>query len=203
MSCHGWAGAISSICSSLKHWIVLLSCRVPVFFVGFISMNCCIVLLPQHESEQVLLRAYSLALQQLVDFSNAEPVLREFELTLLDVLGYGLDLQKDASGVPLESGCGYWFVPESGLSRSKPDRIMEKTIFAKAELFMAIAQRDFSSTEVRQLAKSVLRMRRYLFIWATGHCVVENSFADETGFFNLVLQGRQWLQSWQAGLSSG
>ena len=44
-------------------------------------------LLPKHEPEHVLLRAYSLALQQLANADEFEPVLREFELTLREVLG--------------------------------------------------------------------------------------------------------------------
>jgi DNA repair protein RecO (recombination protein O) len=114
-------------------------------------------LLPKHEPEHVLLRAYSLALQQLANADEFEPVLREFELTLLEVLGYGLDFLKDISGAPLERGCRYLFVPESGLSRVTTGRAVSQAIVSEAEFFTAIVQRDFSSAEVRQLAKVVLR----------------------------------------------
>lgn len=119
-------------------------------------------LLPQHEPEHVLLRAYSLALQQLANADEfepvlREPVLREFELTLLEVLGYGLDFLKDTSGAPLEVGCRYLFVPEAGLSRVTTELTVSRSIVSEAEFFTAIAKRDFSSVEVRQLAKMVLR----------------------------------------------
>lgn len=114
-------------------------------------------LLPKHEPEHVLLRAYSLALQQLANADEFEPVLREFELTLLEVLGYGLDFLKDISGAPLERGCRYLFVPESGLSRVTTGRAVSQAIVSEAEFFTAIVQRDFSRAEVRQLAKVVLR----------------------------------------------
>ena len=124
-------------------------------------------LLPQHESEHVLLRAYSLALQQLANVGEfepvlrepvlCEPVLREFELTLLEALGYGLDFLKDRTGAPLEPGCHYLYVPEAGLSKVAHDLLAPKAIVGEAEFFMAIAQRDFSNAAVRQLAKAVLR----------------------------------------------
>lgn len=130
-------------------------------FCGFYLNELLYRLLPQHEPEQVLLRAYLLALQQLAADGNAEPVLREFELTLLDALGYGLDLLKDKSGVTLEPGCCYSFIPETGLSRELPDAaIMQafpRAVIGQAEYFLAIARRDFSTLEVRQLAKAVLR----------------------------------------------
>ena len=114
-------------------------------------------LLPQHEPEHVLLRAYSLALQQLANADEFEPVLREFELTLLEVLGYGLDFLKDTSGAPLEQGCRYLFVPEAGLSKVTTELAVSRAIVSDAEFFTAMAKRDFSSVEVRQLAKVVLR----------------------------------------------
>ena len=103
-------------------------------FCGFYLNELLYRLLPQHEPEQVLLRAYSLALQQLAADSNAEPVLREFELTLLEALGYGLDL------------------PDAAIVQASP-----RAVIGQAEYFLAIARRDFSTLEVRQLAKAVLR----------------------------------------------
>ncbi|HSC74974.1 MAG TPA: DNA repair protein RecO [Pseudomonadales bacterium] len=122
-------------------------------FCGFYLNELLYRLLPQHEPEHILLRAYSLALQHLANAEEIEPVLREFELTLLDALGYGLDLLKDKQGLPLVPGCRYLFVPEVGLSRAE----VAGGIVAEAELFLAIARRDFADTGVRQLAKNVLR----------------------------------------------
>jgi DNA repair protein RecO (recombination protein O) len=130
-------------------------------FCGFYLNELLYRLLPQHEPEYVLLRAYSLTLQHLASSGEVEPILREFELTLLDVLGYGLDLLKDKSGVPLVPGCRYLFVPEAGLSRV--GQILDalpcaaEAVVGESEHFLAIAQRDFSNADVRLLAKTVLR----------------------------------------------
>ena len=128
-------------------------------------------LLPQHEPEHVLLRAYSLALQQLANLDEfesvlREPVLREFELTLLEALGYGLDFLKDKAGASLEPGCCYLFVPEAGLSRVTPGLTVSRAIVSEAEFFIAMARRDFSSAEVRQLAKAVLRAALAVYLGA-------------------------------------
>lgn len=152
----------------LKHlqFFETLGCAVelsgPSLFCGFYLNELLFRLLPQHEAEHVLLPAYSLAIQQLAnDVGELEPVLREFELTLLNVLGYGLDLLKDKTGVPLEPGCHYLFEPEAGLCRLAPALVAASVargaVVGEAGLFKAIAQRNFSDTEVRQLAKAVLR----------------------------------------------
>lgn len=131
-------------------------------FCGFYLNELLYRLLPRNEPEYVLLPAYSLALQQLAsDASEIEPILREFELTLLDALGYGLDLLTDKSGTPLEPGCHYLFEPEVGLRRSGPasvtNLLARGAVAGEAGLFIAIAERNFSDIAVRQLAKAVLR----------------------------------------------
>lgn len=131
-------------------------------FCGFYLNELLYRLLPQHEPEHVLLPAYSLALQRLANGTGEfEPVLREFELTLLDSLGYGLDLLKDKGGALLEPGCHYIFEPESGLRRVGSDvpaaSLAKDAVVGEAGLFVAIARRDFSEIRVRHLAKAVLR----------------------------------------------
>jgi DNA repair protein RecO (recombination protein O) len=153
----------------LKHlqFFETLDCAVELsgsnLFCGFYLNELLYRLLPRHEPEYVLLPAYSLALQQLANgASEVEPVLREFELTLLDALGYGLDLLKDKTGALLEPGCHYLFEPEAGLSKVRSPALVTSflakgAVVGEAELFVAIAQRNFSDIEVRHLAKTVLR----------------------------------------------
>lgn len=43
-----------------------------------------------------------------------EPVLRRFELRLLQELGYAVELQHDVAGSPIEAGRDYWYVVERG-----------------------------------------------------------------------------------------
>lgn len=127
-------------------------------FCGFYLNELLYRLLPQHEAEHRLLPAYSFALQQLQCVDDVEPVLRAFELTLLDALGYGLDFLKDHAGTDVVPMNRYLFVPEVGLRKVTMDQqAMRGAIIGTGDSFMAIGQRDFARAEVRQLAKSVLR----------------------------------------------
>lgn len=59
---------------------------------------------------------YQHSLHALTTDGAIEPILRQFELGLLDELGYGLDLAHDSdSAEPLESDGYYQLIPEQGL----------------------------------------------------------------------------------------
>lgn len=125
-------------------------------YCGFYLNELLYRLLPSHVPEHFLLQSYALAVTQLTESVDVEPVLRQFELTLLDCLGYGLDFSCDESGRALQAGNRYSFTPEKGLIRILSDRV-PNVISGDAEEFQAITQRDFSTAAVRQLAKVVLR----------------------------------------------
>ncbi len=46
--------------------------------------------------------------------ADIEPVLRRFELSLLQELGYAVELARDASNAPIEADRDYWYVVERG-----------------------------------------------------------------------------------------
>lgn len=125
-------------------------------YCGFYLNELLYRLLPFHVPEHFLLQSYAVALKQLTESADIEPVLRQFELTLLECLGYGLDFSCDESGQALQAGNNYSFVPEKGLTRFLGD-LPPNLISGVAEEFQAIMQRDFSTVSVRHLAKSVLR----------------------------------------------
>lgn len=49
------------------------------------------------------------------------PALRRFEKRLLDTLGYGPDLHRDATGQPIEPAASYRYDPALGLAACRPD----------------------------------------------------------------------------------
>lgn len=55
-------------------------------------------LLPRHDAQPGLFDAYERLLAELATASGEEPALRRFEKTLLDDLGYGLTLDREAGG---------------------------------------------------------------------------------------------------------
>ena len=72
---------------------------------------------PHHE----LYGAYAGTVARLAAGEPVAPALRRFEKRLLDVLGYGLDLARDAAGQPLEAASSYRYDPAHGLAACRPD----------------------------------------------------------------------------------
>lgn len=64
---------------------------------------------------------YAGAVAALLSGEPVAPVLRRFEKRLLDVLGYGPDLARDATGQPLEPAASYRYDPALGLATCRPD----------------------------------------------------------------------------------
>ncbi|NBC49725.1 MAG: DNA repair protein RecO [Gammaproteobacteria bacterium] len=71
-------------------------------------------LIERDDPHEALFVFYQQALGDLVA-APIEPVLRRFELRLLEELGYAPDLTRDAQGAPLARGRWYRFEPQSGL----------------------------------------------------------------------------------------
>lgn len=125
-------------------------------YCGFYLNELLYRLLPRHGPEYQLLTRYEESLRELSATDDVEPVLRRFELSLLEALGYGLDFSCDGDGMPLQAGSNYVFVPEQGLTRTFSSG-GSAGIDGSAEAFAAIGRGDFAGEEVRQLAKRVLR----------------------------------------------
>jgi len=127
-------------------------------------MNEIIVRLFQtHEADHGFFQDYETALLQLGGGEPAEPVLRNFELTLLDALGYGVDFNAEAqTHQPLSAEHWYYFQEESGfvkvqdaaglVSADKP----AANIFSGRDL-LQIHERNFSEESTRRTAKLVIR----------------------------------------------
>lgn len=116
-------------------------------------------LLPVHVHEEQVFDDYGRLLQSLAGHEELEPLLRNFELSLLDALGYGLQFDHDAqSGEPLQPEAWYHlhdgggFVRQLGTATSGS----ETTLYRGDEL-LAIGQRDFSRELQRKTAKRLLR----------------------------------------------
>jgi DNA repair protein RecO (recombination protein O) len=92
-------------------------------------------LLHRHESHPALFSDYGLALEALGDVAALEPVLRRFELRLLDELGYAIDITRDAdSGEPLQLNAAYEVDPELGLRTAVGQAASGRTRLLGADL---------------------------------------------------------------------
>ncbi len=116
-------------------------------------------LLPVHEKEPALFEEYGTLMRALAGSEPLEPLLRNFELMLLDALGYGLQFDHDVqSGTPIHNDGWYHLHADGGFGEQlkAPDRHEQENFYRGAELLL-IAQRDFSLKPVRLTAKRLLR----------------------------------------------
>lgn len=111
-------------------------------------------LLARHEDCHGVYAAYVRALERLAAGHPLEPALRDFELDLLDGLGYGLELGYEADGgEPLDPHARYRYLEQHG-----PVRVVagDAGAFSGATL-LAMAARDWRAPETLRAAKHILR----------------------------------------------
>ena len=90
---------------------------------------------------------YEPVLEKLADDLPVEPVLRLFEMELLELTGYLPSLSQDAaSGAAVEPDRFYRLVHEQGLLPVDKPRIDNQKFLYRGELLLALSNRDFSNT---------------------------------------------------------
>jgi DNA repair protein RecO (recombination protein O) len=117
-----------------------------------------------HEKDKSLFGAYSSVLQELSAGAEIEPLLRSFELRLLENLGYGLQLSHEAdSDNPVVSEGWYYLQADGGFVRQlqvaelTDGDAARKNLYSGAEL-QNIGRADFSQLNTRKVAKRLLRL---------------------------------------------
>ncbi|MEH6543784.1 MAG: DNA repair protein RecO [Porticoccaceae bacterium] len=115
--------------------------------------------------------------------SNLEPLLRVFELSLLEEIGYALPLDTDSlSGAPVASDTWYRLIPGDGLvSVPAHDAASRHELFSGAHL-LAMAATSYQDNEVRKCAKRLLRL----------------ALANQLG--NKPLRSREFFESYSKNL---
>lgn len=115
-------------------------------------------LLPMHQPCSLLFSRYHETLQALAENRSMEPVLRYFEIDLLEECGYGLDLWRDAlSGAGIECSGQYLFHPERGFEAVPPSGHAAHRVYS-GELVDVLRQRKLAEYEaLLPAAKRLLR----------------------------------------------
>lgn len=125
-------------------------------YVGLYLNELMMRLLHEHEPHQELMAHYWHTLNTMADGEDLEPLLRRFELHLLEDLGYGLALDLDVErGEAVSPETFYQLLPGEGLRTSL--RGEGADVFAGHHL-LAMAEDDFSSREVLRAAKRLTRL---------------------------------------------
>lgn len=80
----------------------------------------CLRLMPRDEPDDGLFRDYARCVAELADGGDLASPLRRIERRLLEVAGYGLDLEQDTAGRPLRGTERYWLDEDGRLSGVAP-----------------------------------------------------------------------------------
>jgi len=126
-------------------------------FSGFYLNELLVRLLPELDAHATVYDLYESSLQALNQQQDLEPVLRHFELCLLDALGYGIDFNAEAkTGMSINPESVYCIDAEQGFY------IMDDEMNTHAKIsgqhILAIAARDFSQVGVKHTAKQLTRL---------------------------------------------
>ena len=119
-------------------------------------------LLPRDDPHPELFDAYLAAVGALGHEMAIEPTLRRFERSLLEKIGYGADLARDANGRPIDPAAQYGFDPTRGwvaqdVAPDPDDRRAATSGFAGATL-CALAGGHFEDPLLLGQMKSLTRM---------------------------------------------
>lgn len=90
---------------------------------------------------------------------DAEPLLRSFEFALLEELGYGFSLERDAlRGEKVQAGQSYCFDPQQGILLLREDAVDSCVKQAyRGEHLLSMAALDYSDPQVKVMAKKLMR----------------------------------------------
>lgn len=121
-------------------------------FAGFYLNELLVRLLSPLDAHPRLFNAYALAVAQLAEGAALEPLLRRFEFSLLESLGYSIDFS--CQGVALTPDGHYAYHPRQGFQPCLP---AEPGAMSGACLLMLQAE-DWSQAEVMRVAKHLLRV---------------------------------------------
>ena len=130
---------------------------------GFYLNELLLRLTVRGEAVQEVFDVYALAIERLRQGAPEQAALRNFERRLLEHIGYGLDVSRDAaSGEPLEADRYYHFQPGLGLKAAGPQADVSAA-FLGADLM------DFGAGRLESPAS--LRAAKRLLREALEHCL--------------------------------
>ncbi|HQQ63791.1 MAG TPA: DNA repair protein RecO [Pseudomonadales bacterium] len=158
-----WSGK-----SDLKHLQSAEPLGLPVSFsgqqlyCGFYVNELIYRLLPHYHAEPVVFALYADVIEKLQHCEDVESLLRQFEFGLLAALGYGLSLGQDMAGKAIDAGQDYVYLVDRGLVLVSDQASGSYSVSGQGHVgrgadFVAMSQNDFSSDEVKKIAKRMMR----------------------------------------------
>ncbi len=111
-------------------------------------------LLPREDAHEKLFSVYAETLRRIADMPR-ESDLRRFERAFLQELGYGLTLENDVKGIPIELAGHYAYEVEHGPVRL--DRPGSSALAVSGKTLIDLANEDFSDPRSLLEAKQLMR----------------------------------------------
>lgn len=113
-------------------------------------------LLPKEVPHPELFQSYQQSLNWLANDGDIEPCLRQFELLLLEDMGYGIDLiQEYENGQPVEANVDYCLILENGIKRI--DHLAQGTNRFSGDALLQVSNNIWTPSSL-QCAKRITRM---------------------------------------------
>ena len=114
-------------------------------------------LLHEHDPHEFLFKQYQIFLCQLNDGQLDERNLRRLELSMLETLGYGLNLSTDSeTGLPVDRSLYYRYVPEQGLVKIKQLGATSINEYLGEDL-LSLSRDDLQEISTLRVAKTLIR----------------------------------------------
>ena len=138
--------------ASGQHFRLQGTSMFSAFYMNELLNRCLIDEVPNQD----IFDLYLASLLRLVEADAIEPTLREFEMNLLNSLGYGIDPLHDwQNGENIHADGYYTFIPQHGFQRL-PVANQSKNCF-KGEIILNMAGNNWTQATLKQ-AKVIMRM---------------------------------------------
>ncbi|MCB1797556.1 MAG: DNA repair protein RecO [Gammaproteobacteria bacterium] len=122
-------------------------------YCGLYINELLLKLTARQDASADLFDGYATAIAGLAGASASEPVLRRFEVSLLQHLGLGLELESDAEGRPIDAAGSYNYDIDSGPRRVSGDGPTVVT----GETLLALRNGEFTNDRVAREARLLMR----------------------------------------------
>lgn len=124
---------------------------------GYYVNELILKLTQRHDPLPDIFSIYGKTIERMVGSGNVAPSLRQFEMELLRMLGYGLNLDHDTETLkPLRAEQRYEYLAEEGPVPVDGDKHDRPLVFTGAEL-AAISEQQFTDRNVLRNATSLLK----------------------------------------------
>lgn len=128
-------------------------------FCGLYANELMVRLLHRGDPHPEIFTSYHQLIERLSLGGDEGRLLRHFEITLLQAVGFGFDLHRDSSGLPIEPQQRYRYHPEEGMVPAASEQSQQTTVFGETLQWLRETEATAGQgilREARQLLRSAI-----------------------------------------------